>query len=117
MQLSFRDPDGFVFRSGDRIFRCVFPHAVRDVRSFLVSDFAAASVSEGILADTRILGDASDPGVPVEVRQNVADGSLIVEQTPIAFATIPMSGRLRCCCPPQISRCALRELLWPQVSR
>ena len=40
---SFRDPDGFVIQSGDRIFRCVLPHAVADVRAFLTSDSAKIS--------------------------------------------------------------------------
>ena len=46
----FRDPDGFVFRSQDRIFRCVFAHAAQNLRAFLPSGIATTWMSESGLA-------------------------------------------------------------------
>ena len=85
MRVSFRDPDGFVFRSGARIYRCVYPHAVDDLRSFLGSPFAIAQMERGTLA-----GVTSSPSAPEpEVSTAMPAGSMILEHRGITFPNFP----------------------------
>lgn len=88
-QLSFRDPDGFVFRSGARILRCVFPHAVGDVCAFLSSAVAHTGVAEGILPFTRVLDGASTLQLASEPSHQLPDGSIVLEHEPIPFTNYP----------------------------
>lgn len=89
MQISFRDPDGLVFRSGGRILRCVFPHAADDLRAFLSSAVASTAMAEGILACTTVLNGAASFEVPPAVREKVADGAVVLEHKPIPFPNYP----------------------------
>jgi SAM-dependent methyltransferase len=92
---SFRDPDGFVFQSKGRIFRCVLPDAAADVRAFLNSDIAKEFVSGNSLTSTTILENGSGVDIP---RDQLPAGSLLLEHPPIPFPNYPYewsSGMLR----------------------
>ena len=85
--LSFRDPDGFVFRAGPRIFRCVFPHAVEGLRAFLASAFAAERIASGDLIATTPVSPGDAPELPLQCE--APRESLIVEHRPIPFPNYP----------------------------
>src|SRR3954451_2197393 len=84
MRLSFRDPDGYVVRSGTRVFRCVFPHAAADTLSFLSTDFARLEMSSGAIA-----GAIRVPQGDSDACLDAPAGSLILEHSPIPFANFP----------------------------
>ena len=73
---SFRDPDGFVFRSDDRIFRRVLPHAAGDALAFLSSAFFIEQSSAGVFPATQIL-------------ETESNGALFLEHEPIPFPNYP----------------------------
>ena len=73
---SFRDPDGFVFRSDNRLFRCVLAHAASDVREFLSSPFFVERSSAGAFPCTDLL-------------ETQSDGALLLEHDAIPFASYP----------------------------
>lgn len=85
MRLSFRDPDGFVFRSGARIYRCVYPHAVPDLRLFLGSPFATGQIERGALAGATCVSDAPEP----ESAAGLPAGCMILEHRGITFPNFP----------------------------
>jgi SAM-dependent methyltransferase len=85
MRVSFRDPDGFVFRSGARIYRCVYPHAAEHLRSFLGSPFAIAQMERGTLAGVTSQADAPGPDAPAALPA----GSVILEHRGITFPNFP----------------------------
>ncbi len=89
MRLSFRDPDGFVFRSGERIFRCVFPHATDDVLAFLSSALAVRLMADGALVRTAILTEPLDPAVRAEWEAHIPDRAILLEHAPVRFASYP----------------------------
>jgi len=85
MRLSFRDPDGFVFRSGARIYRCVYPHAAQDLRLFLGSPFATRQMQRGTLAGATWVSGAPEPESPA----GLPAGSMILEHPGITFPNFP----------------------------
>jgi SAM-dependent methyltransferase len=87
--LSFRDPDGYVFKAGDRILRYVLPHAAGDVRAFLESPLAANWTSAGKLVHSRILENPSQPDLPPECSGRLPQGAIIVEHDPVSFPNYP----------------------------
>jgi hypothetical protein len=81
---SFRDPDGFVFRRGDEIFRAVLPSAVPRYRQFVASGLADDLQSAGLLVPTVEVSDSrldAEAGLPA--------GSLVLRHEAIAFANYP----------------------------
>lgn len=89
MRLSFRDPDGFVFRSQERIFRCVFPHATQNLRAFLPSGIATTWMSQSVLAATAVVAvDVANDILP-ELREQLPKHAVILEHEPIQFPNYP----------------------------
>jgi len=86
---SFRDPDGFVFESGRRILRLVYPHAAADLRAFLGSGPARAWLADGKLVGSRILEDPSAGELPRQCQGRLPRGALVVEHDPIPFRNFP----------------------------
>ena len=89
MQLSFRDPGGFVIRSESRVYRCVLPHAVDDLCSFLSSPLAATWMADQTLACSTILRDDAAAVVAPELGQTLPEGSAVVEHKRIRFTNYP----------------------------
>jgi SAM-dependent methyltransferase len=93
VRLSFRDPDGFVFRSQDRIFRCVFAHAAQNLRAFLPSGIATTWMSESVLAATAVISVDSGhdllPDLREELRKDLPRHAVILEHEPIPFPNYP----------------------------
>ena len=87
--LSFRDPDGYLFNSGNRILRYVFPHASGDVRAFLDSRLAACWMSDGKLVRSEILGNPAGAELPSACAGQLPQGAIVVEHTAIAFGNYP----------------------------
>jgi hypothetical protein len=81
---SFRDPDGFIVRQADRIFRVVLPRAVERWRQFAASGLAAELQSAGLLIQTRE-ADAGEIGPQF----NLPEGSLVLEHECIRFVSYP----------------------------
>jgi SAM-dependent methyltransferase len=85
VKLSFRDPDGFVFRCDDQIFRCVYPHAVDDLKGFLASPECHELMTEGHLVQSEIL--------PEHSCRSLADplptGSSLIRHAPVRFPNYP----------------------------
>jgi SAM-dependent methyltransferase len=88
VQLSFRDPDGFVFRHRGRILRYVYPHAVDQVRRFISSPAASAWMAERSLPFTEIKESGS-------LRQTqetffaLPAGGIVLEHRPVRFPNYP----------------------------
>ncbi len=81
---SFRDPDGFIVRRADRIFRVVLPSAVERWRQFAASGLAAELQSAGLLIPTReVEAHALTPEVPL------SEGSIVLEHERIPFVSYP----------------------------
>jgi SAM-dependent methyltransferase len=89
VQTSFRDPDGFTVLSGGRVFRCVLPDIVDEVRAFLASSLAQSLIAEGALAETHRVDDLYGIDLPACVTQQFPPGALILEHTPIPFSNYP----------------------------
>ena len=85
MRLSFRDPDGFVWRSGTDIYRCIYPSAAPGVLSFLTSSFASAQIQARALVSTKVVSGQ----MIANLSTDVPDGSLILEHEPIRFPNFP----------------------------
>jgi SAM-dependent methyltransferase len=100
LHCSFRDPDGFVFRDGGRILRCVFPHAVENLRAFLGSEVARTWVSERVLCPATIVPAEDSTNWPASVACRVRDGAILVEHQPIWFPNYPYEW------PPEMLRAA-----------
>ncbi|MBI4891586.1 MAG: hypothetical protein HY821_13255, partial [Acidobacteria bacterium] len=85
MRLSFRDPDGFVFREQGRILRCIYPEAATGFHNFFASDFRRKLLDAGRICPSWILAEQ-------EARQFAAGlpvGSVLVEHQPISFPNFP----------------------------
>jgi predicted RNA methylase len=82
VQVSFRDPDGYVIRSGGRIFRCVLPQAAAEVLDFLASPLAAEQTAAGNLAGTVVLPPGDAPF-------DVPAGATLLEHSAIPFPNYP----------------------------
>ncbi|HUI84740.1 MAG TPA: methyltransferase [Candidatus Binatia bacterium] len=79
---SFRDPDGYILRNGERIVRVVLPGAVERWRQFAASGLAAELQSLGLLVATReIFPGSADPAIP--------GGSILLEHERIPFTSYP----------------------------
>src|SRR5450756_366311 len=81
---SFRDPDGFIVRQADRIFRVVLPRAVERWRQFAASGLAADLQSAGLL----VRSSEVDAGEIVS-QLNLPEGSLLFEHECIRFVSYP----------------------------
>jgi SAM-dependent methyltransferase len=101
---SFRDPDGFVFQSGHRILRCVFPHAAANIRLFLSSPCAVQWMQEGILSLSVIL-DPSSGGFPMDARDRIPQGAIVLEHALIPFSNYPYEWT------PEMLYCAAQQTL------
>ena len=87
--LSFRDPDGYVFRAGKRILRYVLPHAAGDVLEFLHSSLAAGWMDDGRLVRSTLLQNPSGMELPAECSGQLPPGVVIIEHTPLALPNYP----------------------------
>lgn len=87
MRLSFRDPDGFVFRSGERVFRCVSPQAAAKTRAFISSPAAVSWTNDGILAHSRIVETTAE--LPEDILTEIPEGSLLLEHPAVRFPNYP----------------------------
>ena len=85
MHRSFRDPDGYVFASGDKIFRCIFSQSSDSFLSFLDSATNRECVERGELCDSRILS----PGEVAEIDRNLPPDALLVEHSRLTFPNYP----------------------------
>ena len=86
---SFRDPDGYIFESRNRILRYVLPHAAANVRGFLDSTLAAGWMNQGNLVRSFILENPSHAELPGECAGRLPPGAVIVEHTAISFRNYP----------------------------
>jgi SAM-dependent methyltransferase len=89
VNLSFRDPGGFVFRAEGRILRCVFPNAAGNLRAFLSSPLAGEWISEGVLTSANLLALHETVTLPPTVQANVREGAVLLEHRPIWFPNFP----------------------------
>ena len=81
---SFRDPDGFIFRQSDRIFRAVLPGAVERWRQFAASGLAADLQSSGLLVPTQ---EVTTQALTSELA--LPDGAIVLEHQRIPFVSYP----------------------------
>ncbi|HEY2017242.1 MAG TPA: class I SAM-dependent methyltransferase [Bryobacteraceae bacterium] len=88
MRISFRDPNGFVFRSGQEIYRCVYPHATEDLLSFLATPLAEAETTSGTLASATVI-EEQQARTGSERWPPVPGGSLILKHGAIPFPNFP----------------------------
>jgi ribosomal protein L11 methylase PrmA len=79
---SYRDRRGYVFTSGDRILRGVFPAAAEVQRDFLGSPVFARLVSSGRLIGTRVAPD--DPSA-----LGIEGAALLLEHERVPFVSYP----------------------------
>jgi hypothetical protein len=79
---SFRDPDGYIVRQGDRIFRIVLPAAAERWRQFASSGLAAELQSAGLLVPTQEL-------TPESLASDLPAGSIVLEHERIPFISYP----------------------------
>ena len=98
MPRSFRDPDGFVIRSGGRVLRCVLPHALEEFRCFLASPLAVQFAGSCRIAATSVAEHGSDELLS-SAGYSVPAGSALFEHPPVHFRIIPTSGLPPCCGP------------------
>ena len=81
---SFRDPDGYIVRQSNRVFRVILPGAVKRWRQFLSSGLASDLLSAGLLVDTReVESNSLDPEF------HVPPGSIVLEHERIPFVSYP----------------------------
>ena len=81
---SFRDPDGFIVRHADRIFRIVLPSAVDRWRQFAASGLAAELQSAGLLIQTNEVSAEALAG-----ETSLPDGAIVLEHERIPFVSYP----------------------------
>ena len=81
---SFRDPDGFVFRQGDRVFRAVLPAAAKRWREFAASGLA----TELERAELMVATAEVDP-TPFLAELELPAGSLVLEHERVPFISYP----------------------------
>ena len=81
---SFRDPDGYIVRRGERVFRIILPGAVERWRQFASSALAQELQSGGWLVGTREV----DPG-SLASELAIPAGSLVLEHECIPFLSYP----------------------------
>ena len=81
---SFRDPDGYILRLGERILRVILPSAVDRWRQFAASGLCAELQSSGLLVETRELDARS---LPEDF--SVPSGALVLEHERIPFISYP----------------------------
>ena len=81
---SFRDPDGFIVRQSDRIFRVVLAGAVERWRQFAASGLAAELQTDGLLVPTHeVTAQTLESELPLP------DGALLLEHERISFISYP----------------------------
>ncbi len=81
---SFRDPDGFIVREDERIFRVVLPRAVQLWRQFSASGLAAELQSAGLLIPTHeVAADVLSSDLPIP------SGAIVLEHERIPFVAYP----------------------------
>jgi hypothetical protein len=88
MLRSFRDPDGFVIRSGGRVLRCVLPHALEEFQCFLASSLALHLAGSCRIAATSVAEHGSDELLS-SAGYSVPAGSALFEHPPVAFPNYP----------------------------
>lgn len=81
---SFRDPDGYIVRRGDQVFRVVLPSAAARWRQFAASGLAAELQSAGLLVRTSEVA-----AEPLASELNLPDGAIVLEHEPIPFISYP----------------------------
>ncbi len=89
---SFRDPDGFIEISDDRVIRYVYPHAVDAVRQLVSSDHFAQWVNDGDVVKTRELPPTEVCKILASVRVNAgqpATPTAVFEQDKVRFVSYP----------------------------
>lgn len=77
-----------MFPSGERIFRCVLPHAAAGVRSFLSTPSAAAWMREGVVVRSTLL-DPPLAELPQEWRGQIPTGAVVLEHPRVRFPSYP----------------------------
>ncbi len=81
---SFRDPDGFIVRRDERIFRVVLPSAVERWRQFSASGLAQELQSAGLLIPTHeVAMDAFTSDSPL------SGGAIVLEHECVPFVSYP----------------------------
>ncbi len=81
---SFRDPDGFIVRQDERIFRIVLPCAVQLWRQFSASGLATELQSAGLLIPTHeVTADVLSSDLPIP------SGVIVLEHERIPFVSYP----------------------------
>jgi len=81
---SFRDPDGYIIRRGEQIFRVILPSAVERWRQFASSELAKELQSAGLLIGTR---EVEQDALAAELA--IPTGSLVLEHECIPFLSYP----------------------------
>jgi len=81
---SFRDPDGYIVRRGERVFRVILPSAVQRWRQFASSSLITELQADGLLIGTR---EVSGAALPAELA--VPAGSIVLEHECIPFLSYP----------------------------
>jgi hypothetical protein len=81
---SFRDPDGFIVRQGERIFRVVLPSAVERWRQFAASGLAVELQSAELLIPTHEI-----PAHTFTSASPLPDGAIVLEHERVPFVSYP----------------------------
>jgi hypothetical protein len=81
---SFRDPDGFIVRRGDHVFRAVLASAAARWREFAASGLAAELQSTGLLVRTSEVAAG-----PLASELDLPEGALVLEHERIPFVSYP----------------------------
>ena len=79
---SFRDPDGYIVRQGERIFRVILPAAVERWRQFASSGVAAELQSANLLVPTQEIA-------PEPIAGELPAGAIVLEHERIPFVSYP----------------------------
>src|SRR5689334_11803829 len=85
MNRSFRDPDGFVFGCGSRIFRCVLPSASDSIGDFLSSPLYDQLLRRGQVCRSWILDEEQGAGIRCDLPRKCT----LLEHQPITFSNYP----------------------------
>ena len=79
---SFRDPGGFVFERGGRIFRVITRHSLDDWNAFAASELRRELERDRLLIGTR-------PAEPASLPEGLEPGAQVVEHDRVPFVSYP----------------------------
>lgn len=88
---SFRDPDGSVVVTAERVLRSVVPAAGRSLQTALLSEAVRGFVSKGAFIESRILEgiEAESAAVAFNQKDSESAGRLLIEHPRVAFPSFP----------------------------